>query len=67
MGFGSYDASEQQNREVSADGNENESAGVSVHEADHEGKVTFETDAPTDDLVGRLSESKDDPDNAEET
>ena len=66
MGFGSYDGSEQQNREVSADGNESE--GVSVHEADGEGEVTFETDATTDDLVGRLSEIKDDPDDdAEET
>ena len=64
MGFGSYDESEQQNREVSAD--ENESEGVSVHEADHEGELTFEMDATTDDLIGRLSEIKDDPDNEAE-
>lgn len=57
MGFGSYDESEQQNQEVDDDDN---SEGVAVHENDHKGEVTFETDASTEDLVGRLSEMKDD-------
>ena len=57
MGFGSYDESEQQNQEVNDD---DESEGVEVHENDHDGEVTFETDATTEDLVGRLSEMKDD-------
>ncbi|MFC6988389.1 DUF5786 family protein [Haloplanus sp. GCM10025708] len=56
MGFGSYDESEQQNQEVNAD----DSEGVSVHENDHDGEVTFESDASTDDLVDRLADIKDD-------
>ncbi|AZH25543.1 DUF5786 family protein [Haloplanus aerogenes] len=56
MGFGSYDESEQQNQEVNTD----EGEGVNVHENDHEGKVTFETDASTDDLIDQLGEMKDD-------
>jgi hypothetical protein len=57
MGFGSYDESEQQNQDIDT---EDENEGVDVHENDHEGEVTFETDASTDDLVDRLSEIKDD-------
>ncbi|SDZ81347.1 hypothetical protein SAMN04488065_0514 [Haloplanus vescus] len=59
MGFGSYDESEQKNQEVDAD---DDSEGVSVRENDHEGTVSFETDASTDDLVGRLDEMKDEDD-----
>jgi len=58
MGFGSYDESEQKNQEVNAD----DSEGVSVHENEHKGKVTFETDASTDDLIDQLGEMKDDED-----
>jgi uncharacterized Zn finger protein len=57
MGFGSYDESEQENQNIDT---EEEAEGVNVHENDHEGEVTFETDASTDDLVDRLSEIKDD-------
>jgi len=57
MGFGSYDESEQQNQNVDAD---DDSEGVSVHENDHEGTVSFETDASTDDLIDQLGEMKDD-------
>jgi len=57
MGFGSYDESEQQNQEVNAD--DDDSEGVSVHENDHEGKVTFETDASTDELMDQLADIKD--------
>jgi hypothetical protein len=55
MGFGSYDESEQQNQEVNADDGD----GVNVHENDHEGEVSFETDASTDDLIDQLGEMKD--------
>jgi hypothetical protein len=57
MGFGSYDESEQQNQDVSAD--DDNSEGVSVHENQHEGKITFETDASTDELMDQLAEIKD--------
>lgn len=55
MGFGSYDESEQRDHEVNA-GDEGE--GVNVHENDHEGKMTFETDASTDDLLNQLKDIK---------
>jgi hypothetical protein len=54
MGFGSYDESEQQNQEVNAD----DSEGVNVHENDHEGELTFESNASTDDLVDQLADIK---------
>jgi hypothetical protein len=60
MGFGSYDESEQQDQDIEAD----DSDGVSIHDNDHEGEVTFETEASTDDLVDKLAEIKDDPDEA---
>jgi len=59
MGFGSYDESEQKDQSVDTD---EDSEGVAVHENDHEGEVTFETDASTDDLVDRLEEIKDSSD-----
>jgi hypothetical protein len=59
MGFGSYDESEQQNQNVDAD---DDSEGVSVHENEHEGTVSFETDASTDDLIDQLGEMKDEDD-----
>lgn len=57
MGFGSYDESEQQNQDVNAA--DDDSEGVSVHENQHEGTITFEADADTDDLVDQLAEIKD--------
>ncbi|MFB6304177.1 MAG: DUF5786 family protein [Haloferacaceae archaeon] len=57
MGFGSYDESEQGNHEATDDADESE--GVNLHEDEHEGEVTFESDASTADLVGRLQEIKD--------
>lgn len=59
MGFGSYDESEQQNQAVDAD---DDDAGVNVHENDHEGTVSFETDASTSDLVADLQAMKDEED-----
>lgn len=58
MGFGSYDESEQQNQEI--DTSETEDEGVSLHEDEHEGEVSFEMDASTDDLVDKLGEMKTD-------
>jgi len=60
MGFGSYDESEQENQNVSDDDDETEA--VSVHENDHGGEVTFETDADTNELMDQLAEIKDDTD-----
>lgn len=56
MGFGSYDESEQQNQEVGSDDEEGE--GVNVHENDHEGEISFESDASTNDLVDQLQDIK---------
>lgn len=55
MGFGSYDESEQQNQQREDD---DDVEAVNVHENDHEGELTFETDASTDELVGRLEEMR---------
>ena len=56
MGFGSYDESEQKDQNVDTD----DSDGVAVHENDHDGEVSFETEASTSDLVEKLGEMKDD-------
>lgn len=55
MGFGSYDESEQQDQDVDTD----DDGAVSVHEHDHEGKVTFETDVSTDELLDNLQTMQD--------
>ena len=57
MGFGSYDESEQENRQQDDDGPEGEA--VSVHENDHDGEVTYDSDAGTDELLSQLDEIKD--------
>lgn len=59
MGFGSYDESEQQKGEINAD---DDGEGVNVHENDHEGELTFETDS-TDNLLDQLEEIKGDAEN----
>ncbi|PSQ34514.1 death domain-associated protein [Halobacteriales archaeon SW_10_66_29] len=56
MGFGSYDESEQKDQNVDADG----SKAVNIHESDHDGEVSFETELSTGDLVDKLDEMKDD-------
>ena len=56
MGFGSYDESEQKDQDVDTD----DSDGVAVHENDHDGEVSFESEAGTDNLIDKLSEMKDD-------
>lgn len=57
MGFGSYDESEQQNQDVNADDEESES--INVHENDHEGELSYQSDASTDDLLDKLEDIKD--------
>jgi len=61
MGFGSYDESEQKDQSVEADGDE----GVNVHDEDHDGEVSFESDMSTDELVGQLEAMKDDSEDDE--
>jgi hypothetical protein len=60
MGFGSYDETEQENQSMETEDEDGE--GVSVHENDHQGDVSFETDESASDLVDRLQDIKDDPD-----
>lgn len=62
MGFGSYDESEQQDQSVEAD----EDDGVSVHDEDHDGDVSFESDMSTDELVGQLQSMKSEDEHDEE-
>ena len=54
MGFGSYDESEQKDQNVDADG----SKAVNIHESDHDGEVSFETELSAGDLVDKLDEMK---------
>lgn len=63
MGFGSYDESEQQQP---ADDEEDAGEGVSVHENDHDGSVSVESDVSTDDLVSRLGDIRDAEEDDEE-
>ena len=58
MGFGSYDESEQKDQSVDDD----EDAGVNVHDGDGGGDLSFESDASTDQLVDQLQAMKDDGD-----
>ncbi|WP_121744955.1 DUF5786 family protein [Natronorubrum halophilum] len=63
MGFGSYDESEQQQQ--TADDDDTVEA-VNVHEHDHDGQLSFESDASTDELVSQLGSMKDEPDDEDE-
>lgn len=54
MGFGSYDESEQREPEF-ADEDDEEDVDRH-HEHDHEGTLSFESGASTDDLVDRLGD-----------
>ncbi len=57
MGFGSYDESEQDNQEYTA--NYDEDDGVSAEENAHDGDVEFEFTASNDELLDRLEDIKD--------
>jgi hypothetical protein len=56
MGFGSYDESEQENREMNTDIDDEDT----VTSGDsHEGNVSFEFDTSNDELLDRLQDMKD--------
>ena len=57
MGFGSYDESEQGE---GSDSDIDEEDAVNVHDDDHDGEVSFESDASSEELVERLQDIKDD-------
>lgn len=56
MGFGSYDESEQEHREMDTDFEDDEA--VTSGET-HDGDVSFEFDTTNDELVARLQDMKD--------
>jgi hypothetical protein len=62
MGFGSYDESEQKDQNNDID----EDAAVNVHQNNHDGKVSFDSDASQDELLDQLEDIKDDHDEDEE-
>ncbi|OIB57151.1 DUF5786 family protein [Natrialba sp. SSL1] len=57
MGFGSYDESEQQQQTANDD---DDVEAVNVHQNDHDGQMSFESDVSTDELVSQLGEMRDD-------
>ena len=58
MGFGSYDESEQESQQSDADMNDDEA--VSVQDAKHDGEVSYEANASSEELLDKLQEMKDD-------
>lgn len=63
MGFGSYDESEQESQQSDADMNDDEA--VSVQDAKHDGEVSYEANASSEELLDKLQEMKDDGDEEE--
>jgi hypothetical protein len=63
MGFGSYDESEQESQQSDADMNDDEA--VSVQDAKHDGEVSYEANASSEELLDKLQEMKDDGDKDE--
>ena len=57
MGFGSYDESEQEKREVDADLDDESS--VTTNSEGHDGAVDYEFEASNDELLDRLKDIKD--------
>lgn len=55
MGFGSYDESDQGNQDVDT---ETDGEAVNLHENDHEGEVTYDSEASTDSLLDQLEDIK---------
>jgi hypothetical protein len=62
MGFGTYDESEQERQNANQ---EDEGESVDADGGDS-GELSFESSASTDELVGRLSEMRDDDDEDDE-
>jgi len=63
MGFGSYDESEQENQQAESDVDEDDA--VSVQDAKHDGDVNYESNASSEELIDKLQEMKDDPEDDE--
>lgn len=55
MGFGSYDESDQEKRNIDTDSHK---TGVRTHENEYDGNLTFEMDTNQDDLFARLEQMK---------
>jgi len=55
MGFGSYDESEQTDDDTDID----ETDAVDVHESEHDGDVSFESELSNEELVDQLASMKD--------
>lgn len=55
MGFGSYDESEQENREYDTDLDDE---AVNSDKSDHKGSVEYDNGASNDELIQRLKEIK---------
>ncbi|MDZ7688069.1 MAG: DUF5786 family protein [Halobacteriales archaeon] len=64
MGFGSYDESEQENQQSESDVDEDDA--VSVQDAKHDGEVSYESNASSEELIDKLQEMKGDGDEEEE-
>ncbi len=60
MGFGSYDESEQENQQSENDVDEDDA--VSVQDAKHDGEVSYDTEASSDELIDKLQDIKDEKD-----
>ena len=58
MGFGSYDESEQEKQQSESDVDEDDA--VSVQDAKHDGEVSYDTEASSDELIDQLQDIKDD-------
>ncbi len=56
MGFGSYDESEQEKQQSESDVDEDDA--VNVHDGAHEGEVSYDTDASSDELLDQLQDIK---------
>jgi len=56
MGFGSYDESEQEKRDIGAE--IDESASVETNSPGHDGAFAFEPGATNDELLARLQDIK---------
>ena len=54
MGFGSYDESEQKDDNTDFDDDD----AVNVHESEHDGDVSFESEMSNEELVDQLSQMK---------
>ena len=58
MGFGSYDESEQEKQQSESDVDDSEA--VSVQDAKHDGEVSYDTEASSDELIDQLHDIKED-------